>query len=51
MYVYKHTDSPVKKKFPVHRSVKKVMLIVFYDMEGPITINLFEKRETENRAF
>ena len=33
---WKHTDSPVKKKFKVQWSVGKVMLTVFLDMNGPV---------------
>ena len=39
----KNTDSPVKKKFWVQLSVKKVMLTVFFDMKGFITTDLLEK--------
>ena len=40
---WKHTDSPVKKKFRVQQSVKKVMLRL-------ITVDFHEKRATENFA-
>ena len=41
-------DSPVKKKFPAQRPVKKVILTVFWDMKGPITIDFLEKDATVN---
>ena len=47
---WKHTDSPVKKKFWVQQLVKKVILTVFRDMKGPITINFPEKGTTVNSA-
>ena len=47
---WKHTDSPVKKKFRARRSVKNVMCIVFRNMKGPITINFLEKGPTVNSA-
>lgn len=45
---WKHTASPVKKKFRAQRSVKKVMLTVFWDVKGPITISFLEKGTTVN---
>ena len=44
---WKHIDSPVKNKFWVQQSVKKVMLTVFWNMKGPITL---EKGATVNSA-
>ena len=41
-----HTDSPVKEKLWTQRSVKKVMLIVFGYMKGPIAIDFLEKGAT-----
>ena len=44
VYKYaKHTDSPVKKKFRMQLSVKKVMLINFRGMGGHRNIDLFAK--------
>ena len=40
---WNYTDSPVKKKFRVKRSVKMVELIFFYSMKGTITIDFLEK--------
>ena len=40
----------VKKKFNTKWSVKKVMLTVFLDMKGPITIDFLEKGATVNSA-
>ena len=49
---WKHTDSPVKKKrFQVQWSVKKVMLTVFWDMKGRITIDFLEKKLNEKQCF
>ena len=46
----KHTDFFGKKKFRAQQSVKKVMLTVFWDMKGPITIDFLEKGATVNNA-
>ena len=46
----KRTDFPVKEKFCAQQSVKKVMLIVFWDMKGLITIDFLEKSATQNNA-
>ena len=40
---WKYTDSLRKKKFWVQQSVKKVILTVFWDIKGFITIDFFEK--------
>ena len=37
-----------QKVFPTQLSVKKVMLTVFRDMKGPITIDFLEKGATLN---
>ena len=37
-----NTDFLVKKKFWVQQTVK-VMLTVFWDIKGPMTLDLFEK--------
>ena len=34
---WKHVSSPVKKKFKSQKSLRKVMLTVFWDRNGPIT--------------
>ena len=44
------TDSPEKKKFCAHHSVKKVMLTVFWDIKEGITIDFFEKAPAVNIA-
>ena len=36
-------DSLVKKKIQTQGSVKKVVLIVFWNMKGPINIDFLEK--------
>ena len=43
---WKHTNSPVKKKSQAQWSEKKIILTVFWDMKGPITIDFFEKGTT-----
>ena len=45
--VWKHNNSPVKKKFQVQQSVKKVMLSVFWNRKEPIPIDFFENGETK----
>ena len=47
---WKHVGSPVKKKFKSQRSTRKVMLTVFWDMQGPITISFLEKGSFVNSA-
>ena len=37
MMEWKHSDSPVKKKFWAQLLIKKVMLTVFWDIKGIIT--------------
>ena len=44
-------DSLIKKKFQAQQSVKKVMLTVFWNMNRPITTDLFEKAGIVNGAF
>ena len=41
----KYTDSPKKKTIRAQLSIKKVMLIVFWDVKGPITIDFLEKEQ------
>ena len=48
---WKHTYSPVKKRFWVQPAVKKKMLTVFWDMKGVITIDFQEKGASVNSAF
>ena len=36
----KHTNSPVKKKFPAQQLVKKVMLTDFVNMKGPMVSHI-----------
>ena len=47
---WKHIDFPVNKKFQAQHSVKKMMLTVFWDIKGPITIIFLKKGATINRA-
>ena len=46
---WKHIYSSVKKKLQAQQSVKKVMLIVSWDMKGFITIDFLEKYATVKR--
>ena len=47
---WKHTDYPLKKRFQTQRGAKKVMLTVFCNMKGPMTIDFVEKGATLNSA-
>ena len=47
---WKHTDSPVKKKFQTQQSIKNIMLTVFRDIKGHIIIDFVEKGATVNSA-
>ena len=47
---WKQTNSAVKKRLCTQQAVKKVMMIVFWDMNGLITIDFQEKVATENNA-
>ena len=44
----KHTDSPVKKRFLVQQSVKKVMPTVFWKIKRFMTIDFIKKRVIVN---
>ena len=44
----KHTNSLVKKKLQAQQPVKKVMLTIFWNMKGSISINFLEKGGTVN---
>ena len=43
-----YVSSPVKKKFKSQKSLRKVMLTVFWDRNGPITISFLERGNTVN---
>lgn len=45
---WKHVQSPTKKKFKSQRAVGKVMLTVFWDMKGPVTIDFLQRGTTVN---
>ena len=45
---WKHVSSPVKKKFKSLKSLGKVMLTVFWNRNGPITISFLERGNTVN---
>ena len=42
----KYTESPVKEKFWTQRSVKKIMLTVFWDIKEPIATDFLEEGAT-----
>ena len=46
---WKYTHA-LAKKFQIQWSLKKVMLILFWDMKGSITIDFFEKIATGNSS-
>ena len=46
-----NTDPKVKKKSQVQQSIKKVLLIVFQCMKGPISIDFLENGASVNSAF
>ena len=46
----KHTDSPIKQKFWVQQLVK-VMLTLFWNMKGSLTMDFLEKDATLSSAF
>ena len=46
----KHIDSLVKKKFRAQWLVKKIILTVFKDIQGSITVDFLEKNPTVNSA-
>lgn len=45
---WKHTASPVKKKFKSQRTTRKVMLTVFWDRNGPISLDFKCQGNTVN---
>ena len=45
---WKHVTSPSKRKFKSERAVGKVILAVFWDMKGPVTISFLPKRSPVN---
>lgn len=45
---WKHVTSPVKKKFKSQRTTRKVMLTVFWDKKGPITVDFKSLGTTVN---
>ena len=48
---WKHPGSPLPKKFQVIPSSGKVMASVFWDSQGVIMIDYFEKRKTISRKY
>ena len=47
---WKHAGSPVKKKFKVTQSVRKVLVTVFWDMHGVLLVDFAEHGTTVNAA-
>jgi histone-lysine N-methyltransferase SETMAR len=47
---WKHSSSPVRKKFKQQPSCKKLMLAFFWDMWGPILAKFHAHGETMNSA-
>ena len=45
---WKHVTSPSKRKFKSERAVGKVILAVFWDMKGPVTISFLPKGSPVN---
>jgi hypothetical protein len=45
---WRHTSSPVKKKLKLAPSAGKLMLTLFWDINGPILEHYQEKGETDN---
>lgn len=48
---WKHTSSPVRKKFKTQASAGKVMLTVFWDAEGPVFCDYLEEQRTINSQY
>ena len=44
---WKHIDFSVKKKFQIQQSVKKVIITVFWDRKGTITIDFHLKKKVQ----
>ena len=45
---YRHKNSPARKKFKVVASARKVLLTIFWDMEGIVHIEFLEQGKTIN---
>ncbi|CAK9816246.1 Histone-lysine N-methyltransferase SETMAR [Anthophora plagiata] len=48
---WKHTSSPVRKKFKVQPSAGKVMLTIFWDLQGPVHCDFLENQRTINSQY
>ena len=46
--VWKHPQSPVRKKFRIAQSVHKVMLTTFWDCRGPLVLDFMPRGSTIN---
>jgi len=47
---WKHPSSPANKKFKTQASAGKVMLTIFWDVNGPILVHFQEKGQTVTSA-
>jgi hypothetical protein len=47
---WKHLSSPANKKFKTQASAGKVMLTIFWDVNGPILVHFQEKGQTVTSA-
>ena len=47
---WKHPSSPANKKFKTQASSGKVMLTIFWDVNGPILLHFHEKGQTVTSA-
>ncbi|GFY18581.1 putative mariner mos1 transposase [Trichonephila clavipes] len=45
---WKHASSPPPKKFRAMKSAGKVLLNVFFDVQGPLLVEFFEHRKSIN---
>ncbi|GFS66317.1 histone-lysine N-methyltransferase SETMAR [Trichonephila clavipes] len=45
---WKHASSPLPKKFRAVKSAGKVLLTVFFDVQGPLLVKFLEQRKSIN---
>ena len=45
---WRHFDSPPPKKFKTQRSAGKILMTIFWDIQGPLIIHYQENKETVN---
>jgi histone-lysine N-methyltransferase SETMAR len=48
---WKHPSSPANKKFKTQASTRKVMLTIFWDVNGPLLVHFQEKGQTVTSAW